>query len=66
MRKVAGVVDRDGLENRCTGNCTVSSNLTLSAIKKDRFVSVFFILNITIIKSNGHNRNPDGEVDPHF
>ncbi len=26
LRKVAGVVDRDGLENRCTGNCTQGSN----------------------------------------
>ncbi len=26
IRKVAGVVDRDGLENRCTGNCTQGSN----------------------------------------
>jgi hypothetical protein len=27
----AGVVERDGLENRCTGNRTVGSNPTLSA-----------------------------------
>ena len=32
-RRGAGVVDRDGLENRCTFTGTVSSNLTLSAIK---------------------------------
>lgn len=30
-RKDAGVVDRDGLENRCTGNCTEGSNPSLSA-----------------------------------
>ena len=30
-RRGAGVVDRDGLENRCTGNGTVGSNPTLSA-----------------------------------
>lgn len=30
-RRGAGVVDRDGLENRCTFTGTVSSNLTLSA-----------------------------------
>ena len=31
IRKDAGVVDRDGLENRCTGNCTQGSNPCLSA-----------------------------------
>jgi hypothetical protein len=31
MRRGAGVVERDGLENRCTGNRTVGSNPTLSA-----------------------------------
>jgi hypothetical protein len=31
-RRGAGVVERDGLENRCTGNRTVGSNPTLSAI----------------------------------
>ncbi len=30
-RRGAGVVERDGLENRCTGNRTVGSNPTLSA-----------------------------------
>jgi hypothetical protein len=30
-RRGARVVDRDGLENRCTFTGTVSSNLTLSA-----------------------------------
>jgi hypothetical protein len=34
LGKVARVVEWDGLENRCTGNCTVSSNLTLSANEK--------------------------------
>lgn len=29
--KDAGVVERDGLENRCTGNCTEGSNPSLSA-----------------------------------
>jgi hypothetical protein len=29
------VVDRDGLENRCTGNGTVGSNPTLSAILRE-------------------------------
>jgi hypothetical protein len=32
LRRGAGVVERDGLENRCTGNRTVGSNPTLSAI----------------------------------
>ena len=32
-RRGARVVDRDGLENRCTFTGTVSSNLTLSASK---------------------------------
>src|SRR6476646_2240679 len=31
LRRGAGVVERDGLENRCTGNRTVGSNPTLSA-----------------------------------
>jgi hypothetical protein len=31
QRRGAGVVERDGLENRCTGNRTVGSNPTLSA-----------------------------------
>src|SRR5262249_2065407 len=30
-RRGAGVVDRDGLENRCTGNRTEGSNPSLSA-----------------------------------
>ena len=30
-RRDAGVVDRDGLENRCTSNCTQGSNPCLSA-----------------------------------
>ena len=34
MRRGAGAVDRVGLENRSTGNCTVGSNPTLSAIKR--------------------------------
>lgn len=33
LRKDAGVVDRDGLENRCTGNRTEGSNPSLSANK---------------------------------
>ena len=33
-RKDAGVADRDGLENRCTGNRTEGSNPSLSATKK--------------------------------
>lgn len=33
FRKDAGVAERDGLENRCTGNCTEGSNPSLSAIK---------------------------------
>ncbi len=33
-RRDAGVVDRDGLENRCTGNGTEGSNPSLSAYKK--------------------------------
>ena len=33
-RKDAGVVDRDGLENRCTGNGTEGSNPSLSAEEK--------------------------------
>jgi Phage integrase family len=32
MRRGAGVVERDGLENRCTGNRTVGSNPTLSVL----------------------------------
>ena len=32
-RRGARVVEWDGLENRCTGNRTVGSNPTLSAIK---------------------------------
>ena len=31
VRRGAGVVERVGLENRSTGNCTVGSNPTLSA-----------------------------------
>ncbi len=31
QRRGAGVVERDGLENRCTGNCTEGSNPSLSA-----------------------------------
>ncbi len=31
-RRGAGVVERGGLENRCAGNSTQSSNLCLSAI----------------------------------
>ena len=31
IRKDAGVADRDGLENRCTGNRTEGSNPSLSA-----------------------------------
>ena len=33
IRRDARVVEWDGLENRCTGNGTVGSNPTLSAIK---------------------------------
>ena len=33
LRRGAGAVERVGLENRSTGNCTVGSNPTLSAIK---------------------------------
>ena len=35
------MVEWDGLENRCAGNCTVSSNLTLSA-KSAKSSSVMF------------------------
>ncbi len=38
LRRGAGVVERDGLENRCTGNRTVGSNPTLSANKSVVFV----------------------------
>jgi hypothetical protein len=31
IRRGAGVVERDGLENRCTGNRTEGSNPSLSA-----------------------------------
>jgi hypothetical protein len=36
-RRGAGVVERDGLENRCTGNRTVGSNPTLSANNSTTF-----------------------------
>ena len=35
-------------------------------IKKDRKFRSFFMNNSIEIKSNVHNRNPDGEANPHF
>ena len=55
IRKDAGVVDRDGLENRCTGNCTQGSNPCLSASQlnnKDTQkmrVSFFSMVNLFIV-----------------
>jgi hypothetical protein len=37
------VVDRDGLENRCTFTGTVGSNPTLSANSKQLFLLVFMV-----------------------
>ena len=41
-RKDAGVVDRDGLENRCTGNGTEGSNPSLSAKPAEAFSRLSF------------------------
>ena len=41
-RKDAGVVDRDGLENRCTGNGTEGSNPSLSAKPAETFSGLSF------------------------
>ena len=43
MRRGAGVVERGGLENRCTSNSTVGSNPTLSAtIMRYDFIEAHF------------------------
>ncbi len=36
-RRDARVVEWDGLENRCTGNCTEGSNPSLSALRNFAF-----------------------------
>ncbi len=62
FRRDARVVEWDGLENRCAGNCTVSSNLTLSAdvvVMVKLAVVVFFIYRIirhrTILRTYSPN-----------
>lgn len=44
IRKDAGVADRDGLENRCTGNRTEGSNPSLSAGTENKAVKPVFRL----------------------
>ena len=47
LRKDAGVVDRDGLENRCTLTGTEGSNPSLSAIKPEYQAFVVLTPNFT-------------------
>jgi hypothetical protein len=74
LRKGARAVERDGLENRCTGNCTEGSNPSLSANKhikecqipaNSTFAGIFRLGSMpkysNLRKKNGLNRDLTSE-----
>ena len=65
-RKDAGVVDRDGLENRCTGNRTEGSNPSLSANKGVNQQVVRFAPFIMPKKFLGISTDPFFYIPPEF
>ena len=56
-RRDAGVVDRDGLENRCTGNCTEGSNPSLSARTLLKFLNACNLPGLNVLLCIGYVLN---------